>query len=254
MIGFYWYEGQLRRYLLQFCNIFVGLKVQTGKGTCDAPEFISVPIRIGSRDRVVAALNAGNTQAKPFSLPALAVNMSGLSLAPQMRKGVNIVDRRVALAEGGVYPDDLKTLTRVMPVPYTMTLELSMYASNTEQLHQILEQLLMIFDPKLQIQTTDAAFDWTKITEVELTGVNNEENYPAGTDSRVIVWTLNFDMPIYLSAPMDVKTEVVRQILIRLGDLDGFQPDEVDPDGSLSPFLPGFEYGIIEVNGDDLPG
>lgn len=235
MINNFFYEGQLRSYLVQFCNIFAGLKVQTGKGECDEPEFMSVPITIGSRDRVVAALQAGNTQNRPFSLPIMAASMTSLNLAPT-RKGIGTIDNRVYLPAGGVYPDDLKLLQRVMPIPYTMGLELALYASNTQQLHQMLEQLLMLFDPTLQIQTSDAAFDWTKLTTVLLTGVNNEENYPPGGDRRVLVWSLNFEVPIYISAPVDIRSEIVRKIIIQLGDLEGFTVNEFDEDGNLVPF------------------
>lgn len=248
MISYYWYEGQLRKYLIQFCNIFTGLKVQTGKGECEVPEFMSVPIRIGSRDRVVAAIEAGNTQNKPFSLPAMAAHMTGLTMSPT-RKGVGVVDRRVALPQGGVWPDDLKTITRVMPIPYVMSLELSIYTSNMDQLHQILEQILILFDPQLQIQTTDGAFDWTKITSVELMNINNEENYAPGADRRTIVWSLNFEMPIYIATPFDVNNDLVRKILIRVGDLEGYMPEQVEADGSLSPFLPGYDFGTIEIDG-----
>jgi len=238
MIKFYFYDEQLRKYLLQFCNIFAGLSVQTGKGECEVPEFMSVPIRIGSKDRVVAAIEAGNTQGRPFSLPMMAAQMTGLSLAPQMRKGVGTVDRRAYLPDGGVWPNDIKTITRVMPVPYMMSLELALYASNTQQLHQILEQILVLFDPTIQLQKTDAAFDWTKITTVELTALNNEENYAPGGDRRTIVWTLNFDMPIYLSMPLDVRNELVRTILIRLSDMSSFSVQEFDSEGNLSAFEP----------------
>ena len=248
-IGYFYYDAQIRRYLLQFCNIFVGLQVQTGKGTCDEPEFMTVPIMVGSRDRVVAAIQAGNTQNKPFTLPALAATMSGLELAPQ-RKGVGVVDRRVFLPEGGVYPTDLTTVVRVMPIPYLMSVELSIYASNTQQLHQILEQVLMLFNPVLQIQTTDSAFDWTKITSVELTSINNEENYPPGGDRRVLTWTLSFEVPIHLSAPMDLRDEIVRKIVIRLGDLEGLQIGEIDEFGNPQPFAPGYEYGEIDITGN----
>lgn len=246
MINDFFYEGQLRSYLLQFCNIFAGLKVQTGKGECDVPEFISVPITVGSKDRVVAAINAGNTQNRPFSLPAMAATISALSL-PAIRKGVNTVDRRVFLPQGGVYPQDLRTLVRVMPIPYTMSIDLSIYASNTQQLHQILEQLLMLFDPTLQIQTSDAAADWTKITSVELVGINNEENYPPGGDKRIIMWSLNFSVPIHISAPIDVRDELVRKIIITIGDMKGFQVNEFDEDGQLVPFETGYNYGSFEV-------
>lgn len=248
MIPFYYYQGQLRKYLLQFCNVFVGLQVQTGKGECDVPEFLTVPIRIGSRDRVAAAIEAGNTQNKPLSLPMLSVSMSQLSLAPT-RKGVGVVDRRVYLPQGGVYPADLRTVVRVMPIPYIMTVELAMFASNTQQLHQILEQVLVLFDPSLQIQTTDAAFDWTKITEITLTNVSNEENYPAGLDRRSLVWNLTFEMPIYISAPLDLRDEVVRKIFIRLGDMDGFVVNEFDENGELVPFRPGFDWGTTVIDG-----
>jgi hypothetical protein len=248
VIPYFYYQGQLRKYLLQFCNIFVGLQVQTGKGECDVPEFITVPIRIGSRDRVVAAIEAGNTQNKPLSLPMLAATMTGLSMA-QARKGVGVVDRRVYLPQGGVYPDDLKSVIRVMPIPYIMSIELSMFASNTQQLHQMLEQLLVLFDPQLQIQTTDAAFDWTKISEVMLTGVNNEENMPPGGDRRVLVWSLTFEMPIYISSPLDIRDEVVRKIFIRIGDMDGFVINEFDEDGNQQPFRTGFDWGTTEIDG-----
>ena len=248
MINNFFYEGQLRSYLLQFCNIFAGLQVQTGKGECDVPEFMSVPITVGSRDRVVAAIQAGNTQNKPFSLPIMAASISSLGMATS-RKGIGVVDRRVYLPQGGQFPDDLKTVVRVMPIPYQLNVELALYASNTMQLHQMLEQILMLFDPLLQIQTSDAAFDWTKITTVELVGINNEENYAPGGDRRVLTWTLSFDIPIYISAPVDIREEIVRKVIITIGDLGGFQVGEFDENGQLVPFAAGFEFGKIEVTG-----
>lgn len=248
MITEYYYEGQLRSYLLQFCNIFTGLQVKTGKGECGVEEMMTVPIAIGSRDRVVAAIQAGNTQNKPFAVPTMVANMTAVALSPN-RKGVGVVDRRTYLPTGGVYPDDLKSATRLMPIPYIMSTELSIYASNTQQMHQILEQLLMLFDPILQIQTSDASMDWTKITTVELTGLNNEENYPPGGDRRLIMWTLSFDIPIYISAPVNVKDDIVRKIIIHLGDLDKFHINEFDDQGNMIPFEPDGDYGTITVTG-----
>jgi hypothetical protein len=123
-----------------------------------------------------------------------------------------------------------------MPIPYNANMELAVYASNTEQMHQMIEQILMLFDPVLQLQTSDAPFDWTKITSVELTGINNEENYPIGTEKRIIVWSFNFLVQIYLSAPMDIRDEIIREINIRIGNMNGMALDEVDADGELQPF------------------
>ena len=249
MITHYHFDNQLRAYLLQFVSIFYGLQVKTGRSgsdpTCENEEFISVPIVIGNRDRVVAAIQAGNTQNRMFSLPTMSAHLQELSLAPERRKVQAYVDQRVTLPVGGVFPNDLTVVKRAMPVPYNMTIELTMYASNSQQRDQILEQILVLFNPDLQIQKSDGPFDWTKLTKVELVGISNEENYPSSSDRRMIVWTMTFEVPIYLSIPMGVKDDLVRKIIIQLGDLGSMQIGEVDADGQLTPF--GTPLAQIEI-------
>jgi hypothetical protein len=252
MIHNFWYDAQLRSYLLQFIAIFQGLVVQTGKGECDEEQFITVPCVIGNKDRVVAALHAGNTDNRVLSLPAMSAYMNGLQIAPSRRKVQAHVDQRVTMKTGGIFPDDLTVVKRVVPVPYDMTVELSIYASNTQQMHQILEQILVLFNPDIQIQKNDAPFDWTKITKVELTDISNEENYPSSQDRRMIVWTLTFEIPIYLSVPMGVKDDLVRKVIIQIAALDTMIVNEVDADGELTPF--GDPLARIEINKRDPEG
>lgn len=244
MINFYFYDQQLRSYLMQVCNIFSGLQVQTGKGTCGETEMMTVPVVLGSRDRVVAAIQAGNTKNRPFSLPTIAVNMSGISMSPN-RKGINTVDSKTFLPVGGSYPEDLRVIQRVMPIPYVMSVDVSIYASNTDQMFQMLEQLLMLFDPLLQLQLSDAPFDWKKLTTIELISINNEENYPAGTEKRVQIWTLGFEVPIYIAPPADIQDKVVRKVAIQIGNMDGFSVNEFDDNGELVPFTE--QYAQFEV-------
>ena len=236
MINYFFYEGQLRKYILQFCAIFAGLQVQTGKNACGETEMLEVPCVYGTKDRVVAAIMAGNTQNTPYSLPIMAAHMRGLTVDDSRRKAFGYVDHRVAMPTGGVFPDDLKVVKRVMPIPYMMQLELSINTSNTQQMHQILEQILVLFNPDIQIQKSDAEFDWTKLTSVKLTGISNEENYPSGVDKRITQWTLEFEMPIYLSIPMGVRDEVVKKVVIQIGDSTVMTLDEVDADGNIIPF------------------
>jgi len=251
MITNYFYEAQLRKYLLQFTTIFSGLQVATGKNECGEVEMITVPVVIGHRDRVVAALASGNTSNRMFSLPTMAAHMVGITRDDSRRKAIGVIDQRVTLPQGGIFPDDLVTVKRVMPIPYEMQVELSIYASNTQQMHQILEQILVLFNPDLQIQKSDAAFDWTKITRVELSDISNEENYPAGADRRIIMWTLNFRIPIWISIPMGVKDDLVRRVIIQIGELDKINVNEVDENGNLIPF--GDPIGRIDYDTRPIP-
>ena len=46
-----------------------------------------------------------------------------------------------------------------------------MATSNTDQKLQLLEQILVLFNPALEIQQNDNPVDWTTITTVELTDI-----------------------------------------------------------------------------------
>ena len=203
---------------------------------CGEVSTVEVPIIYGSRDRVVSAIGASNTQNKQYTLPMMACYQTGLEMDPNRMKGVNVVDRRTYLEQGGVYPNDVKVLRRVMPIPYNMQMELSIHASNTDQLYQILEQILILFDYQMQLQFNDATFDWTRLTSLFLEGINNEEAYPTGTERRILIWTLTFTLPIWLSPPAEVRNDIIKAITIRLGLEDDFHLDEIGDDGELVPF------------------
>lgn len=235
MIKHYFFNNQLKKYIVGFANVFAGLQVATGDSDCGV-EMIDVPIRYGSTDRIVASLSGDHTQNKQHTLPIMSCYMTNLDLNPDRLKGVNQVDRRTYLEQGGVFPTDVKSINRLMPIPYDMQMELSIYTSNSDQMYQVLEQILMLFDYTMQIQFNDAPFDWTKISKLELVGISNEENYPASTERRNIIWTLEFTMPIWLSPPMEVRQSIIDSIKIRMGDMSSFVLNEVGPDGELVPF------------------
>lgn len=221
--------------------------VKTGLNDCGEVTDIHVPVRYGSTDRVASAIGAGNTQNKLHTLPMMSVYLTSIELAPERMHGVGTMDRRTYLEQGGVYPDDVKAITRIMPVPYNLTYELGIYASNTEQAYQILEQILILFDYTLQVQMDDSPFNWARQTMVELVSINNEENYPVGTERRVIVWTLSFKFDTWLSLPMDIRRDIVSSINLSLGDPSGYGIQEIDEDGNLAPFDPDATYGTISL-------
>jgi hypothetical protein len=236
MINTYYYNEQFKRSITKFSTIFAGLEVATGKREDGLVHALPVPVRYGSIDRVVAAVSNGNTQNKMMTLPVMSTFLLAVDLAPQRRKGVGMTERKTVMPQGGVYPQDLKVMERYMPIPYDLTFELAIYSSNMDQMFQILEQILIVFDPTLQIQTNDSPYDWSRQTNIELLSVQQEENYPIGTEKRMIVWTLNFKMETWISPPMDLKDNLVKTIVMRFGDLEGFALNEYDSNGELVPF------------------
>jgi len=213
----YYYDEQLRNYIVQFAAIFAGIQVMVGWTDDKEPRMIRVPIKNASMDRVVGAIKSENTQNKLMRLPIMSFQLSGIDMAPERRKGIGAIKRNPYMPTGGVFPDDIKVVYQRQPVPYTAQFELGIWASNQYQHQQIVEQILTLFDPIVQIQTTDEVFDTTRLTTVELVDVRFDENVPQGTDRRLIQTRMGFLVPIYLSTAIDVRSNYIRDILLRLG-------------------------------------
>lgn len=213
----YYFDAQFKRYITQFMAIFSELKVMVGSSADQPSRLIRVPIVYGSRDRVVAWIKGDQTQNKPLRLPAMSAFLRGIAQAPDKRKGVGQVRRNtVARNTGQPFPQNVGVVRQLMPVPYRATFELSVFASNALQHHQIMEQILTLFDPILQFQTGDDPFDWTQINTAELTNIQWEENFPTGADRRIIQSVLSFEVIIYLAGPANFRDNYIQNIKIRL--------------------------------------
>lgn len=248
----FWYDHQLKRYLIQFMAIFADMNVRVGWNEDKEPRLVKVPVYAASKDRVVGAIKGENTQNKPIRLPAMSAAITNFELAPDRRKGVPVSRRQTYMPTGGLFPDDIKVVEQRMPVPYNLTMELSIWASNQDQHYQIIEQIMMLFNPIIQIQTSDDAFDWTQIVSVELTGIRPEENLPAGADRRVIQTSLEFTVPVYISAPANVHDKYIRDIYIRVGAVSTDAETSYDMVGELDaqgiPYELNFSLDDVDID------
>lgn len=244
----YYYNQQLKKYILQFMAIFSGLQVRVGKSATQDERLISVPIHYSTTDRVVASIKAQNTQNAPLRLPVMSAWNRGLDLDMSRAKGIGGERRNTFTPLGGLVPDDTKVIHQRMPVPYMMEMELGIYCSNTDQECQILEQILPLFDPTLNIQTSDAPFDWTRLTHVELKSVNNENNFPVAGERRIIQKTIQFHIPIWIDIPAEVRRDFVEKIFLRVGAVStgAMTSEEIiaELDGQ------GFEYELMQDASD----
>ena len=93
-----------------------------------------------------------------------------------------------------------------MPTPYTLSVSVDLWTTNTDQKLQILEQILMLFNPSLEIQTTDNYIDWTSISVLNIENINfSSRSIPTGTESEIDVATIGLQAPIFISPPAKVK-------------------------------------------------
>ena len=122
------------------------------------------------------------------------------------------------------------TVERLMPTPFKMTMRADLWTSNTDQKLQLLEQILVLFNPSLEIQTTDNYLDWTSLTTVYLSpsiGFTSR-SIPAGAESDIDICSLDFEIPIYITPPAKVKKlgivrSVISNVFTESGDVQDLQ-------------------------------
>ena len=137
-----------------------------------------------------------------------------------------------------------------MPVPYTLEMATDIWTSNTNQKLQLMEQILVLFNPALEIQSTDNYLDWTSLSYIELQQVQfSNRSVPVGVDEQIDIATLNFTVPIYLTAPAKVKKlGVINKIVASIFDDQGGIADGVIDGqilmGERMKFTP-MNFGII---------
>jgi hypothetical protein len=104
------------------------------------------------------------------------------------------------------YEGDSYTVERLMPTPYRLTVKMDIWTTSVDQKLQLFEQISVLFNPSLEIQTTDNFVDWTSLTVVDLENLAfSSRTVPVGTNDVVDIMTLTLGTPIYISPPAKVK-------------------------------------------------
>ncbi len=243
----YFYDGQIRRYVGQLIRMVSGFKYQTEDG-----KQITVPVMYGDMTRQAANIIRENSENKIPSAPRIAVYITGIAIDknrlsdPTFVSKVHVRERTKVYDSDGNVTDYLPTqgnqytVERLMPTPYKLTVKADIWATNTNMKLQIMEQLMMLFNPSVEIQTTDNFVDWTSLTVVELTEVNfTSRQIPTGIDSEIDIGTLTFETPIWINPPTKVKRlGVIHDIIMNIHDQSySFETEERVSIGNFDIFV-----------------
>jgi hypothetical protein len=226
----YFYDEQIRRYILQFIRIFADTKIERPADVNGTKVQTRVPIVYGAMSRMVAQIIRDNSTNTAMSAPMMSAYISSMEMAPDRRQDTTNVRKTRAIErlfdpQTGQYTTEQGNRYMVesyMPVPYNLTMNLDIWTTTTTDKLQILEQLLTIFNPSVQLQTNANPLDWSTIFEVELKSVQwSSKGVPQGTSSENDFATLSFMVPIWLNPPAKVtRQRIVEQIVLSLFDLN----------------------------------
>jgi hypothetical protein len=228
----FFYDEQIRRFLLQFARIFSNFEVEYGRdeeGTDHT--LVRVPVKYGDWSRQAQTVLQNNSASTMPSTPQMTFYITGLDYDRPRIQEPNFVStiavrQRTYDRDTDTYETtqgNAFTIDRLMPVPYKLTINLDIWTSNTNQKMQLLEQILVLFNPALEIQGTDNYIDWTSLTTCDLQSVKwSNKVIPVGTNDNIDIATLTFTLPVWISSPAKVKKlGVVERIVANIFDAQG---------------------------------
>ena len=222
--------------------MFSGFTVKTGSKKNDGVTdyYIRVPSRYGDVSRMAATILKGNSENVVNSAPFIACWVQSLQpdrqrlQEPFFNDAVSVNERKFDATTNSYTnePGQKYSVKRLMPVPYLLNMQVDIWTSNTDQKLQLLEQMLVLFNPALEIQHNDNPVDWTTITVVEMTYLQwTSRGIPAGVEDKIDIATMIFQIPIWINPPAQVtRQNVIRNVINNIytySDLDtiDYYPD-----------------------------
>ena len=238
----FFYDKQIKRYLTQIVSVFSFFEVEFGYDDDGNVIYKRVPVKYATNDKMTASILRNNSENTMLNVPAISVYITGLDYQRERMQEPSFVERKNIRqkrydTETQSYtnaPGNSFTVERHMPVPYSLQFNVDVWTSNTEQKLQLLEQILVLFNPDFEIQSTDNYLDWTSLSYMNLENVTySSRTVPAGSPEDVLdVATLTFSAPIWISPPAKLK---------KLGVIEKVISSIYNDDGTMN-------QGFIETN------
>ena len=231
MSQLFFYDEQIRRFLLQFARMFSNFQVEYGRDDEGNPTLLRVPVKYGDPSRQAQTVLQNNSASTMPSTPLIAFYIAALDYdRPRLQEPYHVSKVSVRQRRYDQDTNSYETtqgnafsIERLMPVPYKLTLNADIWTSNTNQKFQIFEQVATLFNPSLEIQSTESYLDWTSLSVVELEQtIFTSRTIPQGTGDPIDIMTMKFALPIWISSPAKVKKlGVVEKIINSVFDAQG---------------------------------
>jgi len=190
--GNYFYNKTIRKSVAVFGTIFNNLKVVRAGATEE-----KVPIAYGPRKKFLARIQSDTEAAGDntiaIKLPRMSFEITSIDF--DAGSGLNKFNKRIL---GGVADSTTKVKVVNQSTPYTISMQLNIFATNQNDALQIFEQILPSFKPEYTISVKGLEGEGT-VTDVPiiLTGTTISDDYEGDFETRrTILYTLDFTMKV----------------------------------------------------------
>ena len=207
----YFYNEVFRSVIIGFGTLFNGIEVHHKDGNDDTFSVIQVPLAYGPTQKFLARMEQEASLNRPvqLTLPRMSFEFTNLEYDPSRK----VTQTQTIVTET---PDGSIKRTYV-PVPYNMTVQLSIMTKLNDDMLQIVEQILPYFQPAYSLPIKFLGnLNEVKYVPVNLDTIQMEDDYEGNFDTRrALVYTLTFTAKTYVYGPVkDVSSEIIDKVSV----------------------------------------
>ena len=207
----YFYNEIFRSVIIAFGTLFNNIEVRHNNDNDDTWSRIKVPLAYGPTQKFLARLEQSADLNKPvqITLPRMSFEFTNLTYDPS-RKLTQTQQVVVETPEG-------KQKKYYLPVPYNMTIQLSIMTKLNDDMLQIIEQILPYFQPYYNLPVKFLGeIKEVKDIPVQLDNIDMIDDYEGNFDTRrAMIYTLTFTAKTYLYGPVtDSSAEIIKKVSV----------------------------------------
>lgn len=223
----HFYHEHIRKIITVFGAIFNDISIVKKDNNGKVIDTIRVPLSYGPKQKFLARIRERETFDDPtvaIRLPRMSFEMTSLTYNTNMKLQRGSVRKLESLTSSNGRPGKS---TILHPVPYTMSIDLSIMARTMDDSLQIIEQILPFFQPEYTVTINEIGGRFKSDVPFTLSSVTLSEEYEGDFESRrAILHTLSFDTIVRMYGPLkqakdirEVKTNLINP-LNQSGDFD----------------------------------
>jgi hypothetical protein len=215
MFGGHFYHQRIRSAVAVFGSLFNNVNVVRTNSQ------VKVPLSYAPKRDFIARLDAmanGENAERQIAvkLPRMSFEIVSMSYDAQ---------RQLPKTNSCIMPATFGRGTRIWtPVPYNINFQLNVYAKGQDDALQIVEQILPYFTPSytLTMKPLDDFQGIKEDTPITLQGITFSDDYEAAIEQRrTVIYTLDFEMKIFMYKDTGTSQPVITQYDIENLDLNG---------------------------------
>ena len=208
----YFYNEIFRSVIIGFGSLFNGIQIKHKDENDDTQSIIKVPLTYGPTQKFLARLKQNPDLNHPvqMTLPRMSFEFTNLAY-DSSRKSTQTQQFVVTSADG---TEERKSY---LPVPYNMTITLSVYTKLNDDMLQIVEQIVPYFQPGYTLPIKFLGnFNEVMNVPVVLDNIDMADEYEGNFDTRrALLYTFTFTAKTYVFGPLkDVSNDIIKKVTV----------------------------------------